>query len=141
MTLTPDQWAGICAHLTAQLPEEACGLLAGRAGRPDKVYTITNARHSSTHYEMEPAELLRALVEIDDNEWDLQAIFHSHPAGPPVPSPTDVAEAYYPDSAYLIFAPLAGGGWQARAFEIRAGQVRETPVVVEPTTNPERPGF
>ena len=122
--LTQAQWIEICAHLTAGLPEEACGLLAGRAGQTHKVYLITNARHSPTRYEMEPRELVQALEEMDENEWDLIGIFHSHPAGPPTPSPTDMAEAYYPDSAYVICS-LDRGEWQARAFEIREGRARE----------------
>jgi proteasome lid subunit RPN8/RPN11 len=79
---------------------------------------------------MAPALLLQALEEIDAQGWELVGIFHSHPAGPPTPSPTDVAEAYYPDSAYLICAP-GPGGWQVRAFEIRGGQTRELPIEIK----------
>lgn len=130
VSLTNAQWADICAHLSARLPEEACGLLAGRNGQTLKVYLIPNAARSPTRFFMEPAHLLRAFEEIDQSGWDLLGIFHSHPAGPSTPSVTDVAEAYYADSAYLICCPGAAG-WQARAFEIRDGQVREVPFEIE----------
>jgi proteasome lid subunit RPN8/RPN11 len=139
MTLTPSQWAAIAEHLTANLPEEACGLLAGGAARAEKVYLITNTRHSAVRYEMAPGELLAAFEEIDAHNWQLQAIFHSHPHGPAEPSPTDIAEAYYPDSAYIICAP-ADGGWQARAFEIQSGKVREIPLAIQATTRQAGPG-
>jgi len=124
LALSADQWVAICAHLTAGLPEEACGLLAGRAGQTHKVYLMTNARHSPTRYEMEPRELVQALEEMDERDWELTGIFHSHPAGPPTPSPADIAEAYYPDSAYVICS-LDRGEWQARAVEIREGRTLE----------------
>lgn len=130
LILTADQWAAIRDHLTVQSPQEACGLLAGREGRTLKVYLISNSERSPTRFVMEPAELLRAFEDIDENGWDLIGIFHSHPAGPPIPSPTDVAEAYYPDSAYLICSPGIDG-WQARAFEIRDGQTQEIPIRIE----------
>lgn len=136
LTLTPDQWSAICTHLSTGLPNEACGLLAGNQDLVKKVYLVTNARPGPTHYEMEPTELHAAILEMEANNWDLLAIFHSHPSGPAVPSPTDVAQAYYPDSAYLIFTRAApesltpSQAWQASAFEIRQGVVRALPLEV-----------
>jgi proteasome lid subunit RPN8/RPN11 len=125
LRLTASHWASITSYLTTHLPQEACGLLAGAGGEVQHLYLITNAEHSPTRYRMDSAELLNALNEMDERGWELISIFHSHPAGPPVPSPTDIAEAYYPDSAYLICSPAASGQWQGRAFEIRNGQARE----------------
>jgi proteasome lid subunit RPN8/RPN11 len=139
LTLTAEQWAQMCAHLTAQLPNEACGLLAGRAGRIDKVYLITNAQASPVRYEMEPGELIEAILEMERADWELLGIFHSHPAGPPTPSPTDVAQAYYPDSAYLICSPGAEN-WQGRAFEIRDGSPREILLTIEAATTDDQKG-
>ncbi len=105
-------------------------MLAGRAGRAQKVYLITNSRRSPTRYEMEPGELVHAILDLEARGWELLGIFHSHPAGPLTPSPTDVAEAYYPDSAYVICAPVRDE-WQARAFEIKDGCAREIPFQIE----------
>lgn len=125
LTLTREQAAAIYAHLDAQKPLEGCGLLAGRDGRVERVYAVTNVAKSPVRYEMEPNELVAAMVEMESDGLELLAIFHSHPAGPPFPSRTDIVEAYYPDSAYIICSPDAGGRWQARAFEVRDGQSRE----------------
>lgn len=130
LTLTAEQWTLICGHLTAELPNEACGLLAGRAGRVEKIYLIASAQPSPTRYEMEPGELIEAFLEMEQADRDLLGIFHSHPAGPPTPSPTDVAEAFYPDSAYVICSP-GENDWQARAFEIRDGSTRELGLKIE----------
>jgi len=117
--------AEIFAHLNAHQPNEACGVLGGQGGRVLKVYPVSNATPSPVRYTMEPNEQVRAMMEIEERGWELVGIFHSHPAGPPVPSETDVAEAYYPDSAYVICAPDSDGGWQARAFELKNGTARE----------------
>jgi proteasome lid subunit RPN8/RPN11 len=61
----------------------------------------------------------------------LLAIFHSHPAGPAGPSATDVRQAYYPESIYIILSPGGQGGWQARAFRIDEGQVEQAELIVE----------
>jgi proteasome lid subunit RPN8/RPN11 len=131
LCLTASHWAVLTEHLTAHLPEESCGLLAGAGGEVQKLYLVTNAEHSPTRYRMDSTELLNAFNEMDERGWDLLGIFHSHPAGPPTPSPTDIAEAYYPDSAYLICSPLSGH-WQGRAFEIRDGNAREIEFKIDP---------
>ena len=74
--------------------------------------------------------MIAAILEMEQADWELLGIFHSHPAGPPTPSPTDVAAAYYPDSAYLICSPGLVD-WQMRAFEIRDGGVREIELRIE----------
>ncbi|MBM4422476.1 MAG: M67 family metallopeptidase [Chloroflexi bacterium] len=128
--LTAAQWQAITTHLDSQLPNEACGLLGGKVGQTLAVYCVSNADASPTRFSMEPGELIRTLIEIEDRGWELMGIFHSHPAGPPTPSATDIAEAYYPDSAYIICSP-GEGGWQARAFEIRDGAAREIDLRIE----------
>ena len=128
LTINVAQLVEIFAHLDAGKPNEACGLLGGLDGRVEKVYLIPNVTPSPVRYSMAPGELVRAILEIEERAWELLGIFHSHPAGPAIPSPTDIAEAYYPDSAYIICAPDAGGRWQARAFEIRDGEAREIPI-------------
>lgn len=131
LTLTTGQLTEIYAHLEAGKPNEACGLLGGQDGRVLKVYPVPSARPSPVRYLMEPGAQVEAMTEIDERGWELVGIFHSHPAGPPVPSATDVAEAYYPDSAYLICAPDSAGRWQARAFELRSGTVREIELKIQ----------
>ncbi len=131
LVLSPSHLAQIHAHVEAGKPNEACGLLGGRKGRVEQVYLTENAAHSPVRYLVTPTQLIHVLIDIEERGWDLVGIFHSHPGGPPSPSATDIAEAYYPDSAYVICAPDAAGRWQAKAFEIREGRVREIRLRVE----------
>ena len=39
---------------------------------------------------------------MDEKGEELAAIYHSHPASQAYPSPTDRAEAHYPDAVYVL---------------------------------------
>ncbi len=124
LTLTSAQWQALLAHVQEALPNEACGLLAGEDRVVRRIYPIENVLHSPWEYQMNPLEQVRVMLEIEATGWELSGIYHSHPGGPPVPSPTDVARAYYPESVYVILAPVRGA-WHGRAFLIEEGRVEE----------------
>ena len=131
LTLTAAQWQAIVAHVQAEQPNEACGLLGGEGGVVRRVYPVENSLHSPWEYQMDPIEQVRVMLEIEAAGWELSGIYHSHPGGPLVPSPTDVARAYYPESVYVILAPDHGrGAWRGRAFLIDEGRVQEVPLRV-----------
>lgn len=125
LRLTAAQRAALVAHVQRSLPNEACGLLGGPAGQVERVYCLENVYHSPVAYLMDPARQVEAMIEIEAKGWEVTGIFHSHPAGPPMPSATDVAQALYPDSVYVILSPDGAGGWQMRGFEIADSRVRE----------------
>ena len=113
-------------HARAQPALESCGLLAGRDSIITNFYPAQNASPTPpTNYEIAPEDLFRILREIRDSHLQLRGIYHSHPTTENAPSPTDIARAYYPDSAYIIVDPRAGAGIPIRAFQIREGLVSE----------------
>src|ERR1700722_20130695 len=77
---------------------ECCGLLAGRDGIITTVFPAQNALASATAFEIAPDELFAIVREIRAQNLELLAIYHSHPKTENVPSPTDIARAYYPDA-------------------------------------------
>lgn len=115
--ISATHWKKMREHVASLAPEEACGLAAGLNGVVLEVYPITNLLHSPVRYRMEPQEQFKVLQEIDRLGWELLAIYHSHPEGPAFPSPTDIAEAYYPEAIYIIWSP-DGGTWSGRGFKI-----------------------
>jgi len=131
LTLSAGQWKQIVAQVQAEWPNEACGLLAGLAGRVLAVYPGTNVLHSPVEYKMDPREQVRAFLDMEARGWELLAIYHSHPAGPGEPSPTDIARAYYPDSFYAIVSLTDRSHPELRAFRIVERQVMEVPVHIE----------
>lgn len=125
LTLRHEHRQAMVDHVRSLWPEEACGLLAGLDGQVQRVYCIENIRHSRYDYFMDPNQQVRAMLDIEAAGWEVCSIFHSHPAGQPLPSATDVDRAYYPDAVYIILAPASGSDWVMRGFAIREGQVRE----------------
>ena len=120
-------WEQMRQDVQARLPQEACGLIGGLQGRALQVYPAANALHSPVRYRMEPEEQVRIFLSLEKLGWDLLAIYHSHPTGPDHPSPTDLAEAAYPESVYLIWFPQEGE-WTCRGFLIQDGQFTEIPI-------------
>ena len=125
--VTPEHWQQMRTDVDQRAPEEACGIVAGKDWRSLKVFPATNVLHSSVRYRMDPKEQLQILNTIDEQNWELLAIYHSHPHGPLHPSLTDIQEAYYPEAVYLIWAQ-ARGVWNCKGFNIHAGRFSEVPV-------------
>lgn len=111
-------WGQMRAHVAEQAPLEACGLVAGVEGHSRKVYVMENELASPVRFRIPGASQIEALQDMEDHQTGLLAIYHSHPAGPPAPSATDIAEAAYPDALHLIWSP-GEEGWQCRAFRIQ----------------------
>jgi proteasome lid subunit RPN8/RPN11 len=114
------------AHLQACLPNEGCGLLLGIGSTAKMVMPITNILASPTRFRMDAIELLTALRQIEANDLLLLAIFHSHPSGESVPSPTDLSEYLYPESFMLVFSQPEW--WKMLAFKVKDGRFEEFPV-------------
>jgi proteasome lid subunit RPN8/RPN11 len=115
------QFDQIVAQARADAPLETCGLLAGRDGVVECALPVPNVLCSRVEYRMDGQEFADAMVACN---FEPLAIYHSHPAGPPIPSPTDIAQAFYPDSVYLIIS-LAHEPPSVRAFRIVQGQAAE----------------
>lgn len=129
LVLQPQHWDEMERHVRAGYPLEACGLLAGRGKRVEKVFPMRNAAQSPVRYRLDGLEQLRAFEAMEAAGMELVGIFHSHPHGPLFPSPTDVREAAYA-VVYVIWAPLQGS-WQARGFWIAGERIDEVTLHVE----------
>ena len=108
-----------------QSPEaEVCGLIAGRNDQASNHYPIHNqATQPGIRYAMDPQQQISALRQIREANEELIAIYHSHPHTPAQPSATDIAEANYPDAAYLIISLNTKGVLELSAFNIKASTV------------------
>jgi proteasome lid subunit RPN8/RPN11 len=120
-------WEKMRADVSQRSPEEACGMLGGRieGGAYETLLVIpaTNMLHSPARYRIDPQEQLAAFMTFEAQGLELVGIYHSHPQGPAYPSPTDIAEAYYPEVIYLIWVKQ-GDKWSCSGFTIRAGRVQ-----------------
>jgi len=120
------------AHAQAGLPYEACGMVAGKGDRATRVYPAHNAEASEVRYLMEPRDQLRIMQDMEDHDWDLLGIFHSHTHTPAYPSQTDVSLAYYPDAYYIIVSLQDRANPSVRAFRILDGRIHEESIEEPP---------
>jgi len=116
----------IVAQARREQPQECCGLLVGHRGHVGFAVPMRNVAASPTRYRIDDAahlELRRVLRQFSPS-LSILGVYHSHPAGPADPSPTDIDEAMYPEWAYMIVG-LNGRRLTIRAFRIRMGAVQE----------------
>ncbi|MGE5464329.1 MAG: M67 family metallopeptidase [Syntrophothermus sp.] len=128
LILQPDQRDEMLRHVAAHAPLEACGLLAGKEDKVERVLFVRNQAQSPTRFVMDPYEQLQAFEWMDTHALDLVGIFHSHPAGPETVSETDIREAAY-EVVHLIWS-RSEGSWRMRGFWIEEGQVSEVALSV-----------
>lgn len=126
----------IVAQARAEYPDEACGLIVGErpaadGGRALRFEPTRNRAASPLRYEIDPDDLLRLTIAVDDADEAIWGIVHSHTHSPAVPSPTDVGLAFYPDALYLLVSlsdsdadPVTGEPG-LRAWRIVEGEVYE----------------
>jgi proteasome lid subunit RPN8/RPN11 len=116
-------------YVGQHMPLEACGVLAGKAARAEKMIGVLNQAQSPVRFVMDPYEQLHAFDWIDSNGFDLVGIFHSHPTGPETVSPTDIAEAAY--AVVHVVLSHADTQWQARGFWIEDSKASEVTLQIK----------
>jgi len=118
------------AQAGAEMPIEACGILADRNGLVEKLYKMTNADHSSDHFMMLPEEQFKVVKGIRAAGLEMLAIYHSHPASPARPSEEDIRLALTPNVIYVITSLQEKDNTVLRGFCIKDGSVAEVPVEI-----------
>ena len=130
LELDQDLYDAIVAHARRDHPDEACGVIAGRDGRPERLVPMLNAARSPTFYEFDSLELLRLYREMDARDETPVVIYHSHTATEAHPSRTDVKLASEPDAHYVLVSTRDPEREEFRSFRIVDGVVTEEDVRV-----------
>jgi len=118
----------IVAHARAGMPNEACGIIAGRDGTAERFFPAESDEPSPFYYRIEARDQIRIMNEIDDAGLDLIGIYHSHTSSPAFPSRTDAEQAFWPDATYVIVS-LANPEADVRGYRIADMDVTEEPLV------------
>jgi proteasome lid subunit RPN8/RPN11 len=115
----------IVEHGLREFPNECCGVIAGKDGAPTKVFPMKNADASPVTYRLDGKEQLQVFDAMDEEGWELWAIYHSHTHSDAYPSETDVRLAFYPDARYILLSLADREHPVLRSFAIRDGEVAE----------------
>jgi proteasome lid subunit RPN8/RPN11 len=128
------QWA------REHLPEEACGLLAGRDEKDaagnitrhiEKLYLLTNTDHSPEHFSMDPKEQLQAVQDMRKSGWTVVGNIHSHPSSPSRQSREDIRLSFNHSYSYLIVSLMDPEVPVVRSFHCENGVSSAETLVVE----------
>lgn len=107
----------IVAHAKNDLPNEACGYLAGNDDVISLGYPMTNIDNSRDHFSFDPSEQFQTVKDARSKGLQILANYHSHPETPARPSEEDIKLAYDPEISYIIIS-LANGQVDVKSFKI-----------------------
>jgi [CysO sulfur-carrier protein]-S-L-cysteine hydrolase len=138
LTISRELHADIVAHARADHPDEACGVIAGPAGRdrPERFIPMTNAERSPTFYRFDSMEQLKVWREMGDRDEEPVVIYHSHSATEAYPSRTDISYASEPGAHYVLVSTRDPDETEFRSFRIVDGAVTEEEVRVAADPGP-----
>lgn len=122
LQLRQSDYDALRAHGERAYPLEGCGVLLGmRAEDALVVREVAACRNAEavspqTRYIIDPAELVRLQREARERGLEIIGFYHSHPDHPAQWSPTDLAEAHWIGSSYLITEVRRGVAAKTKAF-------------------------
>ena len=114
----------IVAHARETAPAECCGLLSvprehGRGGASERA----NLDGDPNRFLIDPGDHIAPGGTARARGLDVLGFYHSHPHSAAMPSPSDRAEALYPDHLYLIVS-VRGEPAEVRLYRLDSGRVR-----------------
>ncbi len=141
MKIAKQLLAEIVAHAQEDPRIECCGIVAvlsgedGGAGKTAaRVFRAENVHASALKFEIGPMELYRLNEEIEQEGWEIGAIYHSHVRSAPYPSQTDIGfAAGWPGLEWIIVGLAGGAEPDVRSYLIDGAQVSE--IAVEETAS------
>ena len=111
-------------------PQEICGIILCKNEISLEIIPIANiSKTPNTNFLMAPEGLLKVFIQIDEENLEHYAFFHSHPRSLPVPSATDLAEAYYPDIPMIIIG-RQNNVWKLKAYFLSKDKYQEIPIKI-----------
>ncbi len=135
LAVTQEVYDAVITHAIDGMPAEVCGVLGGGHGEAQShavtAREVENVADSPrTTYHLDPPEQLEVMDDIEKEGADVVGFYHSHPMGPPGPSPTDTAQATWSGYSYVIVSlsgahPFVGSWrWTGNRFEREAVGIR-----------------
>jgi proteasome lid subunit RPN8/RPN11 len=111
MKITDAQLKQIYAHAAETYPHECCGFLIGslaEGGLVREVRRATNQNQERTdRFQISGEEWMHVQNATDDVGLDIIGVYHSHPDWPPIPSQTDMDNAW--EGIYFLITSIHEG--------------------------------
>lgn len=108
ITLKKADYEKMLEYAKANLPEESCGLIAGKEYNGikhiEEVYLLENTDHSNEHFNISPKDQLSAIKDMRAKGLVPLGNWHSHPESPSRPSEEDKRLFFDSKARYLILS-------------------------------------
>ena len=129
----------ILDHAQKNLPEEACGLIAGTEEnvgeeiirRVKKVYLLENTDHSNEHFTISPKDQLTAIKDMRTLGLQLLGNWHSHPESPSRQSEEDKRLSYDHNANYLIISLMDKNAPVLNSFHFDGKESTKEDLIIE----------
>ena len=119
----------------SELPNEACGLIAGKIEGGDKliekVYLLTNIDKSNEHFSLDPKEQLAAIKDMRAAGLSPLGNWHSHPESPSRPSDEDKRLAYDKNASYMILSLMDRDNPVLNSFHIEGDEATKEELIIK----------
>lgn len=133
--LSKSDYEKILAYAEKELPNEACGLIAGIVENGDKtikeVYLLTNIDHSNEHFTLDPKEQLATIKDMRNKGYAPLGNWHSHPESPSRPSEEDKRLAYDSKASYMILSLMNRAEPVLNSFKITGDTAEKEELIIE----------
>lgn len=133
--ISKEEYQKIVEHAISELPNEACGLIAGNVDgdgkQIEKVYLLTNTDGSNEHFSLDPKEQLVAIKDMRSNGYLPLGNWHSHPETPSRPSEEDKRLAYDKNASYLILSLMDKENPVLNSFHIEGTESIKEELIIE----------
>ncbi len=135
--LKKSDYLKMLAHAEKELPNEACGLIAGVISGDgankviEKVYLLTNIDQSNEHFSLDPKEQLTAVKDMRTNGFVPLGNWHSHPESPSRPSDEDKRLAYDSKASYMILSLMDRENPILNSFKIQGDNAEKEELIIE----------
>ena len=122
--------AEIISQAQAELPNECCGILAGKIDTTRAVVTmrfqLVNALASPVEFLADDRSMFDAVRAMDRAGLDMVAVYHSHPTSAPLPSKKDRERNYWEVLAVIV--SLESADAELRCWRLQGMDFTEIPV-------------
>jgi proteasome lid subunit RPN8/RPN11 len=142
MRIRPDVVTAITAHARREHPRECCGIVLGAGDELVEAVAAENiAPEPARSYEVSPADHIAQIRRCRETaktggSLAILGVYHSHPHSAPVPSPTDLDQAWE-EYIYLIAGPANGSApLEIRAYRLNEGRFIDVPLTPAPALDP-----
>lgn len=128
------------AQARAEMPNECCGILAGKIvtsdtriiGCVEHRYPLANALNSPVEYSANAQQLLQIEKDKRVRQIETLAIYHSHPTTHAVPSAKDRERWFQGDDVICLIVSLQSATADVRAWRLTAVCHWEADWAIEP---------